>query len=92
MSDEPEDSGCGISWLWQVTNDPLKPACDWHDTIYEHRLDGVTTPPLAVVDAEFLRMMLNLAGDSWRLRARAYFYWALARVWGLTVRRKLWKS
>ena len=80
MSDTP-GFGCGIYPL--IIKDPeFHEACVWHDNAYmtnsfaEHNLSRART------DRHFLDMMLYRAQGSLVLKAKAYFYYTMARTFG----------
>ena len=72
-------------------DDEFQAACAAHDAAYEDRLAGRPTPSLAEVDRAFLGRMLSACEGRAGLRCRAYLFYGLARLWGLTARRKLWR-
>lgn len=104
MSDLKDDKkvGCGISYLWMRPEDTFADACAWHDEVYEAKIenkpDVVVAATAAEVDGRFLQMMKETAQlepstiKRTLLISKAYFFWSLARIWSLTVRRSLWKA
>lgn len=89
---QDKEVGCGISSILINKEDRFIEACKVHDALYEDRIQGKPTPSLKEVDGQFLDQMLSIAGKNPLLIAKAYIYWGLARVWGLTVRRSMWKD
>lgn len=86
--------GCGIKFIWakpnDISNDIFSSACQQHDQDYDSKISGAQTLTLKEIDDNFLANMLSVAETRFD-KARAYFYYGLARIWGLTVRRKLWE-
>lgn len=104
MSDLKDDKkvGCGISWLWMRPEDTFADACSWHDSQYEALITPASDAPevkatAAEVDGVFLQKMKEMIPtdatktDRVVLLSKAYFFWGLARIWSMTVRRSLWK-
>lgn len=84
-SGDDEYCGCGISYIWATSpNDPLQEACAWHDAAYMKGSDEQQRFTRSVVDKTFLDKMLNIASDDWKLRARAYLYYGIVRLFGST--------
>lgn len=79
----PEPPGCGISWLWMLRKDhPFMPYCEWHDLQYDYRRMGALKYKSSRrVDDEFLRGLLSLS-PTLTLKAQAYLFYGLARIWG----------
>jgi len=75
------DEVCGLGPFNTGINDPFRPACIWHDRAYIamdfFRKRGWNR---AKIDKYFLGLMLDIAEDSWRLRIRAYAFYALTRA------------
>lgn len=82
--DDIDPIGCGHRPYWLTSpDDVFFPACAIHDKEYEMQLK-----PRRVVDADFLRYMLTIAGRSLFLRSKAYLYFQLARAFGGALWRK----
>lgn len=82
MTDD-EYTGCGISSLWATDpNDPFHRACKIHDADYTEGSVVQQFYDRKFADKNFLNRMLVAAGDSWQLKLRAYFYYAIARLVG----------
>jgi hypothetical protein len=80
----PDDThiGCGVYPLITSEKDPMLPACAWHDKAYVEGSWQQHFMTRKEVDDEFLRRMLELAGSSLLLKARAYTYYGLVRACG----------
>lgn len=81
---DPEDLGCGVSWLWETPlGDKFYYACRNHDLAYIRQARGDTSYPSSkTVDSVLLSEMLDAARGSPWLKARAYFFYGLARAYG----------
>lgn len=75
-------SECGIGPLTTGLDDAFAVICDIHDQSFVLHEQGQETLTRKEVDARFLRAMLIRAGDSTSLKARAYLYYSIARVFG----------
>lgn len=73
---------CGIGPLSTGEDDPFIRMCEIHDKSFVLKEQGQETLSRKEVDDRFLRAMLIRAGDNWRLRARAYLYYGIARAFG----------
>lgn len=77
------DSLCGVTLFHTGPGDPLRDACSWHDHAYgirawfEERGWG-----RGRIDDYFLELMLEIAGDDYALRLRAYEYYCFVRMFG----------
>lgn len=74
--------GCGISYIGLFeASSAFQAACAMHDLEFEKNEAGTQPKTRAQVDREFLDNMLAVA-PTFRLRARAYVYFGLARTFG----------
>ncbi len=81
----PEDPslGCGYFLFRTGDGDPFRVACEIHDQRYanhEAAIGEIFTREQA--DSEFLHSMLETAGESWMLRAKAYGYYVIVKAFG----------
>jgi len=76
--------GIGIPWLWQLPNNhPFYDAAIEHDKAYDDKRAGIIADKTSsLVDTKFLLDCLEVAGDSWKLKAQAYLFYYLCRAWG----------
>ncbi len=75
-----EFTGCGISDVWATDeSDPFYKPCIDHDSIYSLKNPFVTRHE---ADKVFLAKMLEIAGNSWGLKAKAYLYYFIVRCFG----------
>lgn len=76
-------TGCGIWPFITGANDPLIPACSWHDSAYmknsSQQQMGLTRKQ---IDDCFLRQMLLIAGSCSGLKLRAQMYYRIVRLLG----------
>jgi hypothetical protein len=77
-----EKDRCGLWELSTGDNDPFIDACVWHDERYVAKELGKDRIGRKRVDRQFLTQMLEIAGDSLVLKARAYSYFGIARLFG----------
>lgn len=82
MTKDDKHEGCGISPLATGKEDPFFEACRWHDKMYLANSWHQKNLERKVADRYFLRMMLEVAGDSKLLRFKAHLYYRLARIFG----------
>lgn len=75
-------NGCGIGPFMTGTSDPLYSACLLHDQFYIKNKKHGGEALRKEQDKKFLIVMLALAGDSNKLKAKAYTYYYLARGFG----------
>jgi hypothetical protein len=82
---DPEDLGCGVSWLWETPRgDKFYYACRNHDIAYERQARGDTSYPNSrLVDSVLLSEMLDAAHGSLLLKLKAYLFCGLARTYGI---------
>lgn len=73
---------CGVGLLSTGSSDPFSDSCTWHDKSYMAKEAKKSMLSRRQVDRQFLRQMLLIAGDNRKLRARAYFYYYAARLFG----------
>ncbi len=73
---------CGVGSFSTDSDDPFSAACEWHDLQYRRKEDKKSILSRKRVDEQFLKQMLEIAGDSWKLKAKAYFYYRVARLFG----------
>ena len=78
--DERDICGAGIASTGD--DDPFVPACSWHDLQYRRKENKKTQLSRREVDNHFLKQMLEIANGSWRLKAKAYLYYSVARLFG----------
>lgn len=82
--EDKEPDRCGIGIASTEKDDPFVTACHWHDHAYTERSWHETNLTRKDVDKQFLLQMLTIAGDNRILKARAYLYYSLARLFGST--------
>lgn len=73
---------CGIGPFSTGQDDPFIRMCELHDKSFVLKENGEETLSRYEVDRRFLNAMLIRAGDSLKLRARAYLYYGFARAFG----------
>lgn len=88
MLKDDKHEGCGISPLATGKRDPFFDACRWHDDAYVRNSWHQYNLKRKETDLYFLKQMLSIAGDNPFLRARAYLYYRLARIFG----RRFWEG
>jgi hypothetical protein len=88
MSKYDKRDRCGVGIFSTGENDTFAKECAWHDALYVLRKQGDVTFNRITVDKTFLKMMKEKAGRNILLKAKAYTYYALARIFGRT----LWRS
>lgn len=72
--------GLGVDWFWQLPEThPFHSAGVTHDQAYDRRENSTSFE----ADQQFLKDCLAIAGDSLYLKAQAYFFYYLARSWGV---------
>lgn len=77
---EPER--CGVGEIVSTEDPDFQSACAWHDKAYSTSSWAENHLTREQVDRKFLEMMLLIAGWNPFKRARAYFYYWLARAFG----------
>lgn len=82
--EDKEPERCGIGLTSTGAEDPFIAACSWHDKAYTERSWHEKNLTRKQVDQAFLAQMLTIAGDSPVLKAKAYLYYSLARLFGST--------
>lgn len=76
---EIEPPGLGVSWLWKLPEShPFTPAGIKHDLAYDTMLE----PTSKKADDEFLKDCLKIAGNDLKLKAQAYLFYYIIRIWG----------
>lgn len=74
-----EPAGLGISWLWKLPDShPFFEAGIKHDAAY----DKMELSSSYQADKIFLEDCLKVAGNSYKLKAQAYLFYILCRIWG----------
>lgn len=75
---------CGITPFSLPEGHKFTAACMAHDRLYKSREEGFPTLTRAQADKALLRSMLKIAKEekSLSLKAQAYAYYGLARVFG----------
>lgn len=80
---EDKEQGCGISKLWMTPReDPFFSSCQMHDGMYTKGSPIQDLLSRKEADTLFLKHMLNNSRNDWRLKARAYLYYAIVRLIG----------
>lgn len=79
--------GLGIDWLWGLPEShPFHDAAIEHDRAYDKRRAGlISDETSSLVDTAFLVHCLQIADalDSFYYKIQAYFFYGLARAWGV---------
>lgn len=88
MTEIDDFDGCGVRPFATDTKDPFYPACKWHDATYTFGSWHQSQLSRKIIDLQFYRQMLVIAGDNVGLRIRAWFYYRLARIFGA----RLWEG
>ena len=73
---------CGIGLFSTGPDDPFLACCEWHDKAYTSGSWAESNTGRHEVDLSFLNQMLVIAQDDPILKARAYFYYEVARAFG----------
>lgn len=82
MKDDKAE-GCGISKIWITSeNDHFHRACSWHDSAYLEGSEASKYLSRKETDHRFLVQMLGIAKNDPMLKAKAYFYYGLVRLFG----------
>lgn len=79
---EDDYDGCGVRPLATGTDDPFYPACQWHDAAYTNLSWAERNVERKIVDLQFYRQMLQIAGTNTWLRWKAWLYYRIARLFG----------
>lgn len=82
MSEADDYEGCGIRPFATGRKDPFFDACSWHDSAYTKLSFQQRELSRKITDLQFYHQMLVIAGDSWKLQARAWIFYRLARLFG----------
>lgn len=83
MTKDDSQVGCGISSIWMTSNnDIFFPACEFHDSAYEKDSFLQKKFTRAAIDKMFLNQMLVIAEENILLKARAYLYYYIVRIFG----------
>lgn len=79
--DDPYE-GCGITPFTTGPNDVFASACSWHDKTYLNQSWHEKNLERRIVDLQFYHQMLLISGDNLILRAKAWAYYRIARLFG----------
>lgn len=82
MSKDTEGTGCGIKPFMTDKNDPFYDACSWHDQTYTQNSWQQLNFRRKIIDQIFYKQMLEIAGSNPLLKAKAWLYYKLARIFG----------
>lgn len=76
--------GIGISWLWMLPDThPFQRAALAHDQFYDARAKGTCLHETSeFADRVFYELCVEAADDSRKLKALAWLFYRIVRVWG----------